>query len=131
MLVNQSMKQSTNYSRSVSSKDTSLQDLQGLLGERLSFSELLSEQHGHDESFHSSAPPEAVAFVESNEEVAEVVRICVQYKKPVILFGTETSLEGQFAALKGGIYLDLSRMNQMLEVNENDMDCRVQPGVKR
>ena len=106
-------------------------ELQRLLGERLSFSESVREQHGHDESFHASVPPEAVAFVESNEEVAEIVSICVQHKKPVIPFGTGTSLEGHVAALHGGVCLNLSRMNQVLEVNENDLDCRVQAGVTR
>jgi len=89
------------------------------------------EQHGRDESFHASAPPEAVAFVECNEEVAEIVRICVQHQKPIIPFGTGTSLEGHVAALQGGVCLDVSGMNQVLEVNENDLDCRVQAGVTR
>jgi len=89
------------------------------------------EQHGRDESFHASAPPEAVAFVECNEEVAEIVRICVQHLKPIIPFGTGTSLEGHVAALQGGVCLDVSGMNKVLEVNENDLDCRVQAGVTR
>ena len=89
------------------------------------------EQHGRDESFHASAPPEAVAFVECNEEVAEIVQICVQHQKPIIPFGTGTSLEGHVAALQGGVCLDVSGMNQVLEVNENDLDCRVQAGVTR
>ena len=64
--------------------------------------------------------------MENNEEVAEIVRICVQHKKPVIPFGTGTSLEGHVAAIQAGICLDLSGMNQVLEVNENDLDCRIQ-----
>jgi D-lactate dehydrogenase (cytochrome) len=69
--------------------------------------------------------------VENNEEVAEIVRICVQYQKPIIPFGTGTSLEGHVAALHGGVCLDVSGMNKVLEVNENDLDCRVQAGVTR
>ena len=114
-----------------SSKDPCLQELQKLLGERLSLSESVREQHGRDESFHASAPPEAVAFVENNDEVAQIARICFQYKKPIIPFGTGTSLEGHVAALHGGVCLDVSGMNQVLEVNENDLDCRVQAGVTR
>jgi len=69
--------------------------------------------------------------VECNEEVAEIVRICVQHQKSIIPFGTGTSLEGHVAALQGGVCLDVSGMNQVLEVNENDLDCRVQAGVTR
>ena len=125
------MNQSTSPTNSTSLKDPCLQELQKLLGERLSMSNSVREQHGRDESFHASAPPEAVAFVECNEEVAEIVRICVQYQKPIIPFGTGTSLEGHVAALQGGVCLDVSGMNQVLEVNENDLDCRVQAGVTR
>jgi D-lactate dehydrogenase (cytochrome) len=125
------MKQSKKTTYSASSKDPCLQELQKLLGERLSLSESVREQHGRDESFHASAPPEAVAFAENNDEVAQIARICFQYKKPIIPFGTGTSLEGHVAALHGGVCLDVSGMNQVLEVNENDLDCRVQAGVTR
>lgn len=125
------MNKSTSPTDSTSLKDPCLQELQKLLGERLSMSNSVREQHGRDESFHASAPPEAVAFVENNEEVAEIVRICVQHQKPIIPFGTGTSLEGHVAALHGGVCLDGSGMNKVLEVNENDLDCRVQAGVTR
>ena len=125
------MNQSTSPTNSTSLKDPCLQELQKLLGERLSMSNSVREQHGRDESFHASAPPEAVAFVECNDEVSEIVRICVQHQKPIIPFGTGTSLEGHVAALQGGVCLDVSGMNQVLEVNENDLDCRVQAGVTR
>lgn len=125
------MNKSTSPTDSTSLKDPCLQELQKLLGERLSVSNSVREQHGRDESFHASAPPEAVAFVENNEEVAEIVRICVQHQKPIIPFGTGTSLEGHVAALHGGVCLDVSGMNKVLEVNENDLDCRVQSGVTR
>ena len=125
------MNNPTSPSDSTSCKDPCLQELQKFLGERLSLSKSVREQHGQDESFHASAPPEAVAFAESNEEVAEIVQICVKHKKPIIPFGTGTSLEGHVAALHGGICLDISGMNQILEVNENDLDCRVQAGVTR
>ena len=125
------MKQSTKNTDSATRESPCIQELQKLLGERFSLSEAVREQHGHDESFHASASPEAVAFAESNEEITKIVRICFKHKKPVITFGTGTSLEGHVAALQGGISLDVSRMNQVIEVNENDLDCRVQAGVTR
>tara|TARA_Y100001970_G_C14238273_1_gene863276 strand:+ start:319 stop:1746 length:1428 start_codon:yes stop_codon:yes gene_type:complete len=112
-------------------KNPCLEELKAILGERLSISASVLEHHSHDESFHPSALPEAVAFVESNAEVKAVVCTCIKHKKPVIPFGTGTSLEGHVAALYGGICIDLSRMNKVLEVNANDLDCRVQAGVTR
>jgi D-lactate dehydrogenase (cytochrome) len=111
--------------------DPVIRTLRDLLGDRLSTSAAVCEQHGQAESYHPSAPPDAVAFVESTEEVAEIVKLCARHRCPVIPFGTGTSLEGHVAALKGGISIDLSRMNEVLEVNSDDLDCRVQAGVTR
>ncbi|MGF1608184.1 MAG: FAD-binding oxidoreductase [Kiloniellales bacterium] len=108
-----------------------IEALRQLLGDRLSTADAVREQHGRDESYHPAKAPDAVAFVESTEEVAEVVALCAREKRPVIPFGTGTSLEGHVAALHGGISIDLSRMNQVLEVNDEDLDCRVQAGVTR
>jgi D-lactate dehydrogenase (cytochrome) len=108
-----------------------LDELAEILGERLSTAQALLEQHGQDESYHEGQPPEAVAFPETTAEVAQLVAICARYRKPVIPFGVGTSLEGHVAALSGGVCLDLSRMNQVLAVNGEDMDCAVQAGVTR
>ncbi len=110
---------------------TALIALRSLLGNRLSTSAAVREQHGKDESYHPSAAPDAVAFARSTEEVAEIVRICAADKLPVIAFGTGTSLEGHVAALRGGVCIDVSGMDQVLEVNAEDLDCRVQAGVRR
>jgi D-lactate dehydrogenase (cytochrome) len=63
--------------------------------------------------------------------VVEVVRLCAEARVPVIPFGTGTSLEGQVNAPLGGASLDLSRMNRILAVHEEDLDCVVEPGVTR
>ncbi len=110
---------------------TALDALRSLLGDRLSTSAAVREQHGKDESYHPSAAPDAVAFARSTQEVAEIVRICAADKLPVIAFGTGTSLEGHVAALRGGVCIDVSGMDQVLEVNAEDLDCRVQAGVRR
>jgi D-lactate dehydrogenase (cytochrome) len=108
-----------------------IEQLQALLGDRLSTSQGVRELHGHDESFHPTEAPDAVAFATSTEEVAAIVRLCAHASVPVIPFGTGTSLEGHVQALFGGICLDLSRMDEVLEVNAEDLDCRVQAGVRR
>ncbi|HEV7369321.1 FAD-binding oxidoreductase [Arenibaculum sp.] len=106
-------------------------ELKAMLGDRLSTSAAVREQHGRDESYHPVLPPDAVAFAHSTEEVAAIVRVCARYDMPVIPFGTGTSLEGGIAALNGGITIDLSNMNQVLRVGADDLDCTVQAGVTR
>ena len=111
--------------------DLLVAELRELLGERLSTSAAVCERHGRDESYHPGKAPDAVAFANSTEEVAAIVTACARYGRPVIPFGVGTSLEGQVAALKGGVCIDLSQMNQVLQVNNEDLDCRVQAGVTR
>ncbi|RKQ68128.1 FAD-binding oxidoreductase [Oceanibaculum indicum] len=106
-------------------------ELKALLGDRLSMAPAVLEQHGKDESYHPVMAPDAVAFAQSTEEVSAIVKICAAHKVPMIPFGTGTSLEGGVAALQGGITIDVSQMNRILEVNTADMDCRVQAGVTR
>ncbi len=105
--------------------------LTDLLGERLSTNPSVLDQHGHDESYHPTEPPDAVAFAQSTEEVSAIVRLCAEYGAAIIPFGTGTSLEGGVAAVAGGICIDLTGMNQVLRVSVPDLDCTVQSGVTR
>jgi D-lactate dehydrogenase (cytochrome) len=102
-----------------------------LLGLRLSTALVVREQHGKDQTWNVGVAPDAVAFVETMAEVQALVKICAVEKVPVIAFGAGTSLEGHFTAVHGGICIDLSGMNQILEVNPQDQDVRVQAGVTR
>jgi len=111
--------------------DQMLEELRALLGDRLSTSQAIRDQHGKDESYHEVAPPDAVVFARSTEEIADVVRICARYESPIIPYGTGTSLEGHVQALRGGVCIDVTQMDEILEVNVEDLDCRVQPGVTR
>src|SRR6516165_5159183 len=108
-----------------------LASLHQLLGERLSTSAAVCAQHGKDESYHTPHAPDAVAFAHSTEEVAAIVKLCADYKTPVIAFGTGTSLEGHVAALAGGVCIDLSQMNRIIRVNSEDLDASVEAGVTR
>ena len=64
--------------------------------------------------------PEAIVFARSTEEVVGVVRVAAEHKIPVTPRGAGTSVTGAALASKGGILLDLSRMNKIKELNKND-----------
>ena len=117
--------------KKVTLRDQCVRDLAERFGEHISTADTVLEQHGRDEGYLPSIPPDAVVFAQSNEEISEIIRICKSHRKPVIPYGTGTALEGHLSALHGGISIDLSRMNRILEVNQSDLDCRVQAGVTR
>ncbi|WP_118135756.1 FAD-binding oxidoreductase [Oceanicella sp. SM1341] len=111
--------------------DTAIARLRNLLGDRLSTSEAIRDHHGQNESYYPVTLPDAVAFPETTEEVSGVMRICHEEGCPVVAWGTGTSLEGHALAFHGGITLDLSRMDKVLAVHDEDLDATIQPGVTR
>jgi D-lactate dehydrogenase (cytochrome) len=109
--------------------DAAIVSLRQLLGARLSSDGPVRERHGKDASYHPYVAPDAVAFAQSTEEVSEIVKICAHHKVPLIPFGAGTGLEGNVLALRGGVCIDLSGMNQILQVNTGDLDATVEAGV--
>ncbi len=106
-------------------------ELEALLGDRVSVSQSVREHHSHGEDYFDPAPPDAVCFPVSIEEVSAIVKICAANKIPVIPYGTGTSVEGHVTAPHGGVCLSLAQMNNVLEVHAEDLDVRVQAGVTR
>ncbi len=111
--------------------EAAIKTLRPMLGDRLSTADIIREHHGHDESWHPDALPDAVIFPESAEEISEIVNVCAAERCPIVPWGVGTSLEGHALAVQGGISLDMGRMNRVLEVNADDMDAVVQPGLTR
>jgi D-lactate dehydrogenase (cytochrome) len=104
-------------------------DLRALLGDRCSTNPTQIEHHSHGESWHAPGEPDVVAFPVSTEEVGEIVRAAARHGAPVVAFGVGTSLEGHVNAIRGGISVDFSRMNHVLRVSAEDLDCDVEAGV--
>ena len=100
-------------------------------GERFSTGEAIRAQHAHTTTYLPAQLPDGVAFVESGAEAAEIVKVCATHRCPVIPFGVGTSLEGHVNAPGGGISIDLTRMNRIIAVHAEDLDCVVEPGVTR
>ena len=105
--------------------------LSALFGERFTTSQAVCEHHGRDESPYPMVVPDGVVFAHTNVEVAALVRLCNQYAFPVIPYGAGSSLEGHLLPIHGGISVDLSGMNRILDVMPDDLLVTVQAGVKR
>jgi D-lactate dehydrogenase (cytochrome) len=108
-----------------------LDRLKALLGPRATAGAAVREQHSHGESYHQPALPDVVCFPESTAEVVEIVRVSREFRLPVIPFGAGSSLEGHVHAIRGGISLDMTRMNRVLRISADDMDATVEAGVTR
>ena len=84
--------------------------------------------YGSDSSVHS-ARPWVVVRPENTEQVQEIMAFANKEKIPVVTRGAGSGMCGQTVPVKGGITLDMKRMNKILEINPSDVFCRVQPGV--
>ena len=105
--------------------------LRDALGDRLSTGASVRELHARDEAYSAPALPDAVAFPDNAEEVAAIARICAGTGCPIVPYGIGTSLEGHVVPLQGGVSVDFSRMNRILEIDERNLLATVEPGVTR
>ena len=108
--------------------DGAVAKLRNLLGDRLSTGSSVRELHARDEAYTTPALPDAVAFPECAEEVAAIARICAGAGCPIVPYGIGTSLEGHVVPVNGGVSVDFSRMNRILEIDERNLLATVDPG---
>ena len=106
-------------------------EIGALVSGRITTNETILDLHGRDESAFPPTKPSVVVTVHSTEEVSRVLKFCNDHQIPVVAFGAGTSLEGHVLPLYGGISLDLSEMDAILDVRPDDLTVTVQAGVKR
>ena len=111
--------------------DQAVAVLKQKFGDRLSQSESVRSHHSHTTSRIPQQLPDAVVFAQSAEDVSEIISVCHETRCPVIAFGVGSSLEGHVNAPYGGICIDMNGMDKILQVNAEDMDVVIQPGVTR
>ena len=87
--------------------------------------------HSSDLSFHEPHRPDLVVYPSSTDEVTRVLEIASRFGTPVTPFGVGTSLEGHVIPIHGGISLDLSRLDRILEISPENLTATVQAGVTR
>nr|XP_011755811.1 probable D-lactate dehydrogenase, mitochondrial isoform X1 [Macaca nemestrina] len=100
-------------------------------GSHVSTATVVREQHGRDESVHRCEPPDAVVWPQNVEQVSRLAALCYRQGVPIIPFGTGTGLEGGVCAVQGGVCINLTHMDRILELNLEDFSVVVEPGVTR
>ena len=115
----------------MSINESFLQQAKAIFGDRVTDAAAVRKAHGLSEAYHAPQPPDLVVFPRSTGEVQQLVQLCASFKIPMVPFGAGTSLEGNTSAPHGGVCVDMMQMNQVIELNADDMDCRVQPGITR
>ncbi len=110
---------------------TVIEAARAFLGDRITTNAALRDHHSHGQDTQTPVLPDAVAFVETTNEVSQLLKLCHAERIPVVPWGAGTSLEGHVTPVRGGITIDLSRMTRVIDVSQPDMDCRVEAGVTR
>jgi D-lactate dehydrogenase (cytochrome) len=96
---------------------------------RISWGESVLDLHSRDQSHHSASRPDVVIWPKGPEEVSKILMYCNQRRIPVTAWGAGSSLEGNPIPVKGGVVLDFSEMNRILEIRPSDFQADVEPGV--
>jgi len=108
-----------------------LTHLKSLILGSVSIVESVLDQHGRDESAYPPMRPSAVVMPQNTEEVSKILKYCNEERIPVTAFGAGTSLEGHVLPLAGGISLDMTDMNRIIEIRPDDLLVKVEAGVHR
>jgi len=101
-----------------------------LLGEaQVSVDAGVLEDYSHDYTEDLKFTPAVVVFPRNTSEVASIAAFCFENKIPLTPAGARTGLSGGMLPVKGGVVLSTSRLNQILEIDDRNLQVRVQPGV--
>lgn len=110
-------------------KNVDIERLKGIVGEKnIKYNEADLYIYGSDASVHQAMPSVVLKPI-TIEQVQEIMRYANSELIPVIPRGAASGMTGQAVPIEGGIILDMKQMNEILEINLEDIYCRVQPGV--
>ena len=109
---------------------THISDLAAIIpGDRLSTGESVLDLHAKDQSHHPPTRPEVVIWPLDRLEVSEILKYANGKRIPIVGWGSGSSLEGNPIPVQKGIVLDLSTMNRILAIREEDFQADVEPGL--
>lgn len=91
--------------------------------------EAISEDYAHDELGDVHSYPDVLIRVTSTQEVSQILTFATRHRVPVVVRGSGTGLVGAAVAIRGGIMLDTTLMNHILELDQENLTVTVEPGV--
>lgn len=107
-----------------------VEQLQELLGKEYVSNDFETcQEYGHDETENLSFPPSLLLKPRTSEEIAEILKIANEHKIPVTAIGGQTGLSGGALCVRQGIGLSMERFNQIIEIDQNNLQVTVEPGV--
>ncbi|MDY3207433.1 FAD-binding oxidoreductase [Clostridium baratii] len=111
--------------------ESTIKDIKAIINDedRVFYGENISEDYSHDELGSIKERPDVVVKANTTEEVSEIMKYAYEHNIPVTARGSGTGLVGAAVALHKGIVLDLSGMNKILELDEENLTLTVEPGV--
>lgn len=115
--------------RGVLSRDAGVVDMATLVNN--SKEQLDDHSDTYFNSHHATADqrPKYVVYPTLTQQVSEIMKICHEYRIPVVPTSGKSSLEGHFVPTRGGICMDLGGMDKIIKLNKQDLDIHVEAGV--
>jgi glycolate oxidase len=107
-----------------------IQEFKKIIPGKVHEKEEINEDYSHDEMpIYGKGIPEVVIEATNTEDIAAIVKLCYENNIPVIPRGAGTGLTGAAVALHGGVLIDMSKMNKILDYDKENFVVRVEPGV--
>lgn len=97
--------------------------------ERISFARADLLRHAKDKSFHEAHEPDVVIWARDTHEISQIMRVADSFSIPVTAWGGGSSLQGNPIPVRGGIVLNMTKMDKLLEVIPEGLQARIQPGI--
>lgn len=97
--------------------------------DRVLWEEDISEDYSHDELGGISRKPDILVKAKCSEEISKVVKYAYEHSIPIVARGSGTGLVGASVPIHGGIMIETTQMNKILELDEDNLTLTVEPGV--
>jgi len=87
------------------------------------------EQYDHDYTEDLHFLPQIVLLADNTQQISQIAKYCNEQRIPLTVRGAGTGLSGGALPIKGGVLLSMEKMNRIIEIDEENFQATVEPGV--